>query len=64
MKQLLNSAFVSYQELWRSRRVLSAGADNTLLDLHDYRGLAEGWCAIIGGETKSGGQVYIQGYII
>ena len=24
----------------------------------------EGFCAIIGGETKSGGQVYIQGYTI
>ena len=28
-----HSAFVSYEELWRSRRVLSA--DNTLLDLHN-----------------------------
>ena len=38
-KKLLNSAFESYQELWRSRKVLSASAkgstDNTLLDLHN-----------------------------
>ena len=26
---------VSYEELWRSRRVLSASTDNTLLDLHN-----------------------------
>ena len=31
----MNSAFVSYEELWRSRRVLSAEADNTLRDLHN-----------------------------
>ena len=35
MIQLLTLAFVSYEELWRSRRVLSALADNTLLDLHN-----------------------------
>ena len=35
VKQLLNSAFVSYEELWRSQSVLSASADNTLLDLHN-----------------------------
>ena len=39
-KQLLNLAFVSSEELWRSRRVLSTLAfatsvDNTLLDLHN-----------------------------
>ena len=34
--QLLNSAFVSYyEELWRSRRVLSVSAINTLLGLHN-----------------------------
>ena len=27
--------WVSYEELWRSRRVLSAEADNTLQDLHN-----------------------------
>ena len=27
--------WVSYEELWRSRRVLSAEADNTLRDLHN-----------------------------
>ena len=32
-KKLLNSAFVSSEELWRSRRVLSA-PNKTLLDLH------------------------------
>ena len=31
IKQVLNAAIVSYEELWRSRRVLSASA-NTLLD--------------------------------
>ena len=29
----MNSAFVGYEELSRSRRVLSTSADNTLLDL-------------------------------
>ena len=29
----MNSAFVGYEELGRSRRVLSASVDNTLLDL-------------------------------
>ena len=29
----MNSAFVRYEELSRSRRVLSTSADNTLLDL-------------------------------
>ena len=33
MKQLLNSAFVGYEEFCRSRRVLYTSADNTLLDL-------------------------------
>ena len=32
---MLNFAFVSFVELWRSRRVVSAEADNTLLDLHN-----------------------------
>ena len=31
----MNSAFVGYKELCRSRRVLSAEVDNTLLDLHN-----------------------------
>ena len=35
VKQLLDLAFASYEELWRSRGELSALADNTLLDLHD-----------------------------
>ena len=29
----MNSAFVGYEELGRSRRVLSTSADNTLFDL-------------------------------
>ena len=33
-KKLLNSALVSSEELWRSRRVLSA-PNNTLLDVHN-----------------------------
>ena len=33
VKQLMNSAFVGYEELSRSRRVLSTSADNTLLNL-------------------------------
>ena len=37
IKQLLNSAFVGYEEFCRSRRVLSpsASVDNTLLDLQN-----------------------------
>ena len=37
IKQLLNSAFVGYEEFCRSRRVLSTSAsvDNTLLALHN-----------------------------
>ena len=35
IKQLMNSAFVRYKELCRSRRVLSTSADNALLDLHN-----------------------------
>ena len=31
----MNSAFVGYKELCRSRRVLSAEVDNTPLDLHN-----------------------------
>ena len=31
----MNSAFVGYEELYRSRRVLSAEVDNTLRDLHN-----------------------------
>ena len=31
----MTSAFVGYKELCRSRRVLSAEVDNTLLDLHN-----------------------------
>ena len=31
----MNSAFVGYEELCRSRRVLSTSADSTLLDLHN-----------------------------
>ena len=34
-KTILNLAFVSHEELWRSSRVLSATADNTLLDLRN-----------------------------
>ena len=34
IKQLLNLAFVSSEELWRSLRVLSAEAEQTL-DLHN-----------------------------
>ena len=34
-KTIMNSAFVSYEEFWRSQRVLSALADNTLLDLQN-----------------------------
>ena len=30
-----NNKIVSFEELWRSRRVLSASAGNTLLDLHN-----------------------------
>ena len=31
----MNSAFVGYEKLCRSRRALSTSADNTLLDLHN-----------------------------
>ena len=34
-KKFLNSAFLSSEELWRSQRVLSASADNTLLYLYN-----------------------------
>ena len=34
IKQLLNSAFVRWKELWRSWRMLSTSADNILLNLH------------------------------
>ena len=30
-----NNEIVSFEELWRSRRVLSASAGNALLDLHN-----------------------------
>ena len=32
---LLNLAFVSYEELWRSRRVLSVEAVGRVADLHN-----------------------------
>ena len=35
IKRLMNSAFVGYKELCRSRRVLSTKANNTLLNLHN-----------------------------
>ena len=35
IKQLLNSTFVSCEGLWRSGRVLSTSADDTLFDLHN-----------------------------
>ena len=35
IKQLLNSAFVGYEEFCRSRRVISTSVDNTLLDLQN-----------------------------
>ena len=33
----MNDCSVSYEELWRLRRVLSAEADNTLRDLHNSK---------------------------
>ena len=39
-KQLLNSAFLSSEELWRSQRVLSASVGNTLLYLHNSQAIA------------------------
>ena len=40
----MNSAFVGYEKLCRSRRALSTSTDNTLLDLHNssYPTLLEG----------------------
>ena len=35
IKQLLNSTFASCEGLWRSGRVLSTSADDTLFDLHN-----------------------------
>ena len=35
-KTIIEFGFCTYEELWTSRRVLSALADNTLLDLHNF----------------------------
>ena len=38
IKQLLNSAFLSYEELWRSQRVLSASTYRLDANLRTMRG--------------------------
>ena len=52
----LNSAFVSYQELWRSQRVLSALVDNTLLDLQNTQPHSLIFCKLTVVSMYSAGQ--------